>query len=120
MVPTMILSGLVYVSVYIVYVSICFYIKNGDSVAKSVEGTMNKAGNYPAAIFNGIIKGLLFTLIPAFFFTFVPAQYFFLTPNIWWILGAVAVTTLWVVLAFVSFNKGLKKYNSGNLMGGRL
>lgn len=120
MVPTMILSGLVYVSVYIVYVSICFYIKNGDSVAKSVEGTMNKAGNYPPAIFNGIIKGLLFTFIPAFFFTFVPAQYFFLTPNIWWVLGGIGVTALWVILAFALFNLGLKKYNSGNLMGGRL
>ena len=27
---------------------------------------------------------------------------------------------VWVVLAFVSFKQGLKKYNSGNLMGGRL
>ena len=120
MFPVMILAGLVYVSVYIVYVSLCFYIKQGDAVAKSVESTINKIGNYPSAIFNTIIKGLLFTLIPAFFYTFVPAQYFFLTPNIWWILGSLAVTISWVVLAFVLFNRGLKKYNSGNLMGGRL
>lgn len=120
MIPVMILTGLVYVSVYVVYACLCFYIKRGDAVAKSVEGTINKAGNYPPAIFNWLVKGLFFTLIPTFFYTFVPAQYIFLTPNIWWILTAVIVTTIWVVLAFVLFEKGLKKYNSGNLMGGRL
>lgn len=119
MVPAMICAGLVYVSVYVVYVSLCFYIKRGDAVAKSVEGTL-KAGNYPPAIFNTVVKGLFFTLIPTFFYTFVPAQYFFLTPNIWWILGMLAVTIVWVVLAFISFKQGLKKYNSGNLMCGRL
>lgn len=120
MVPAIILAGLIYVSSYVVYVSLCFYMKRGDAVAKSVEGTMNKAGNYPPAIYNTVIKGLFLTLIPAFFYTFIPAQYFFLTPNIWWILGSIAVTSLWVILAFVSFKLGLKKYNSGNLMAGRL
>lgn len=120
MVPATILSGLIYLSVYVTYASLCFYIKRGDAVAKSVEGTINKAGNYPPAIYNVIVKGLFFTLIPTFFYTFIPAQYIFLTPSIWWILGMVAVTIVWVVLAFVSFKQGLKKYNSGNLMGGRL
>lgn len=120
MIPTMILAGLIYVSVYVVYACICFYIKRGDAVAKSVEGTMNKAANYPPAIYNTIVKGLFFTLIPTFFYTFVPAQYFFLTPNTWWILGAIGFTALWVILAFVLFKIGLKRYNSGNLMGGRV
>lgn len=119
-VPVMICAGLIYVSVYIVYVSLCFYIKRGDAVAKSVESTLNKVTTYPPAIFNAVVKGLFFTLIPAFFCGFIPAQYFFLTPNIWWILGVFAVTVVWVMLAFVAFGKGLKKYNSGNLMGGRL
>lgn len=120
MIPAMIMAGLIYVCVYVVYTSFCFYIKRGDSVAKSVEGTLNKAGNYPAHIYNSVVKGILFTVIPALFYTFVPVQYFFLAPNVWWILGAIGVTVLWVILAFVSFKLGLKKYNSGNLMGGRL
>lgn len=120
MVPAIIIAGILYVSVYVVFVSICFYIKNGDSVAKSVEGTINKAGNYPPQIYNCVVKALFFTVIPTFFYTFIPAQYFFLTPNIWWILIALGVTCIWVVLAFLSFRLGLKKYNSGNLMGGRL
>jgi len=120
MISAIIMAGLIYASVYVVYVTFCFYIKRGDSVAKSIEGTLNKAGNYPAHIYNSVVKGILFTLIPALFYTFVPVQYFFLTPNVWWILGAIGVTIFWVVLSFISFKLGLKKYNSGNLMGGRL
>lgn len=120
MIPIMILSGLLYASVYVVYSSICFYIKRGDAVARSVESTLNKSGNYPPAIYNFVVKAILFTVIPAFFYTFVPAQYFLLTPNIWWILGAIAFVAIWVALAFFCFHKGLKKYNSGSLMGGRL
>ena len=120
MIPVIILAGLIYLCVYVVYVSLCFYIKRGDAVARSVEGTINKAANYPPAIYNFVVKWLFCTLIPTFFYTFIPAQYFFLTFNIWWVLGVIAATIFWVVLAFVCFNKGLKKYNSGNLMGGRL
>lgn len=120
MIPAMIIAGLIYVSVYVVFVSLCFYIKRGDSIAKSVEGTMNKAANYPPAIFNMAVKWLFFTIIPVCFYTFIPAEYFFLSPNIWWILGSVGATIIWVVLAFATFKLGLKKYNSGSLMGGRL
>ena len=120
MIPAMICSGLIYVAVYVVYASLCFYIKRGDSVAKSVEGAMNKAGNYPLGIYNMAVKWLFMTAIPVCFYTFVPAQYIFLTPNLWWIIGLFAVTLAWVLLAFVLFKQGLKKYNSGNLMGGRL
>ena len=105
---------------YVVYVSLCFFVKRGDALAKSAEGTILKAANYPPAIFNTVVKGLFFTLVPTFFYTFIPAQYLFLTPNIWWVIGLLAVTTVWVLLAFISFRQGLKKYNSGNLMGGRL
>ncbi len=120
MIPVMILSGLLYAAVYAVYSCACFYIKRGEAVARSVEGTINKAANYPPFIYNTVTKFLFFTLIPTFFYTFVPVQYFFISPNIWWILGLVGAVALWVVLAFLIFNKALKRYNSGSLMGGRL
>lgn len=119
-IPAIICSGLIYVASYVVYATLCFYVKRGDAVAKSVEGTINKAGNYPPIIFNTFVKAIFFTLIPTFFYTFVPAQYLFLTPSVWWILIMLGVTAIWVILAFVLFKLGLKKYNSGNLMGGRL
>lgn len=120
MIPAIIMSGLIYVSVYVTYCNLCFVIKRGDAIAKSVEGTMNKVGNYPPAIYNTTVKALVYTVIPVAFYTFVPTQYFFLTPNIWWTLIAIGATTLWIIIAFMTFKLGLKKYNSGNLIGGRL
>ena len=120
MLPVIILSGLVFVSVYIIFCTLCFYIKRGDAVAKAVEGAMNKAGNYPPAIYNTVVKTILYTIIPVFFFTFVPANYFLIDFNIWWVLLSIAVTSALVLLSFVFFKIGLKKYNSGSLMGGRL
>lgn len=119
-VPAIILSGLLLVSVYIVFISLCFYIKRGEAAAKMVEGTVIKAANYPPAIFNTIVKGIFFTIIPTFFYALVPVQYFLLSFNIWWILIFVAVVSNWICLAFFCFNRGLRKYNSGSLMGGRL
>ena len=120
LIPGIICSGIIYTSVYVVYSSLCFYIKGGDFIAHSVESTINKVGNYPPAIFSAGIKLLFISIIPAFFFSFIPAQYLLITPNIWWILIMFATTALWSSLAFFSFKTGLKKYNSGNLMGGRL
>ena len=120
MVPAMILSGLLYVAAYVVYVSLWFHIKRGYAVAKIVEGTINKAVNYPPGIYNTVVKWLFYTIIPTFFFTFIPAQYFFITPSITWMLVALGVTIVWVILAFVCFRLGLRKYSSSNLMGGRL
>lgn len=120
MFPVMLISGLIIASVYVTYSSLCFYIKGGDAVAKSVDSTINKTGMYPIAIFNNVVKGLMFTIIPAAFYTFIPAQYFFFTPNVWWIIGSILATAFWIALAFITFKAGLKKYNSGNLMGGRM
>lgn len=115
-----IISGLIYTSVYVTYASLCFYIKGGDSIANSVESSINKLGNYPPGIFNNVTKIILFTVMPALFFSFIPANCFFIKPNIWWVLGSILVTIFWILLAFFSFKIGLKKYNSGNTMGGRL
>ncbi len=115
-----VLSGLMYAGIYVTYVSLCFYIKRGDSVSSFVENTMLKAGNYPPAIFSGIVKGLLFSFIPALFIFFVPSQYFLLDFNIWWVLGFLGMVVFWLCAGFLSFKIGLKRYNSGSLMGGRL
>ena len=51
---------------------------------------------------------------------FIPAEAIFLGFNPWAIAILIAVTALLVVLAFVTFKLGLKRYSSGSLMGSRL
>jgi ABC-2 type transport system permease protein len=109
-----------YVATYVLYSSLCFYVKGGDSLAKVTQDTILKAATYPPAIYSFGVKIILFTFIPALFFAFIPAQYILLTFNIWWFLGFIGVVVLWIVLAFLFFKLGLRKYNSGSLMSGRL
>ncbi len=115
-----ILVGLIFVSTYIVYCSLCFYVKNGEAMARTMEDALLKSQGYPPAIYSGIVKWILFSIIPAFFYAFIPAQYLFLSFNLWWVLCFIGVVALWVILAFVFFKLGLRKYNSGSLVGGRL
>ncbi len=119
-IPASIISGLIFVAVYVCYVSLSFWVKRGDAVAHLAEGTILKAGHYPPAIYKGITKVMLFSIIPAFFYTVVPAEALLLKPSLMWVGICIAVMTFWITLAFILFKLGLKKYNSGSLMGGRM
>lgn len=120
MIPAIIMGGIIITAVYVSYASLCFYIKGGDAMAKSVDSTILKAANYPKAIFNQSAKYLLLTIMPAFFVTTIPFESFFMNFNIYGILLMLIVTIIWILIAFTSFKLGLRKYNSGSLMGGRL
>lgn len=118
-IPFIICSGLIVAAVQVIYSSLSFVIKRGDAVANSVFSTMLKIETYPPHIFNAAVRFLSFTLVPAGFVTFVPVS-LLRQFNIWLLLGYIAFTVLIIALAFVAFHFGLKKYNSGSLMGGRL
>lgn len=119
-IPISILGGIIYASCIVTLQSLSFYIKRGGAVADTVSSAVTLFGTYPGSIFKGFAKFLLYTIIPVGFIIYSPAENIFMSFNIYGILLMVGVTILWVVLAFVSFNKGLKRYNSGSLMGGRV
>ena len=119
-IPVMIISGCMYVAVYVVYVSLCFYVKGGDALGHAVESTITKVCNYPPTIYSNVVKFIMATFIPIMFYCFVPVENIFLNFNIWYTLIYILVATLWIILAFICFNMGVKKYNSGSVMGGRM
>jgi ABC-2 type transport system permease protein len=68
------------------------------------------------SIFNGTVRLLLFTVIPAGFISFVPLQ--LLHQFTWPLLAAmVGFTVLIVSVAAGLFQLGLRRYESGNLLG---
>lgn len=119
-IPAIIIGGLVFVSIAVIFQSLCFYIKNGSALSDMVASATTMFANYPPVIFKGVAKILLYTIIPAGFMVFIPAEAIFLGFNLWAILFWVAITILLIIIAFLSFKLGLKHYSSGNLMGGRL
>jgi ABC-2 type transport system permease protein len=66
-------------------------------------------------IFSGVVRLLLFTVVPAGFISFVPLQ--LLHQFTWQLLvGMAGFTLLFVAIAVGLFELGLKRYESGNLM----
>jgi ABC-2 type transport system permease protein len=79
-------------------------------------GALITFSTYPMNIFNGVVRVLLFTVIPAGFITFVPLQ---LLQQFSWPLfaGMIGFMVLFVGAAAAIFELGLRRYESGNLLG---
>jgi ABC-2 type transport system permease protein len=70
---------------------------------------------YPADMFQGLIRLILFTILPAGFVTMVPVN-LLNDFDLKWFLLLIFATVIWICISFISFNSGLRKYESGNLM----
>lgn len=112
-------GGLLYTAFAVLTGSLSFWITKGDLIAGNLSSTMVNFSTYPDGIFKGIIKVLLFTLIPIGFYIYLPVR-IMLHFNIVLLLSVIAVTAFIIYMAFLLFNKGLKKYSSGNLMSARI
>ena len=119
-IPIIIIGGIIFAALIVCYQTLAFYVKKGNAFADMVASSITLFSTYPPVIFDIVSKVFLYTIIPCGFMVFVPMQYIFLSFNIWWVLAMVGVAVVLVVLAFLLFKIGLKRYASGNLMGGRI
>lgn len=108
-------AAILYASVLIFFNSFAFRFGNIGSVSTLAFEFLITLSIYPADMFQGLTKLVLFTILPAGFATMVPVN-LVNAFNVKWALIVVGVTVIWVALAFLSFYSGLKKYESGNLM----
>lgn len=92
-----------------------FFIGNSEGLAEQWLYTMITFSTYPATLFEGAVKLLLYTVVPAAFVSYLPIMalremslyYAFLSAA-----GALAV----LCAGASAFYLGLKRYESGNLM----
>lgn len=111
-----VLVALVFASFVIIFGSLAFFLGNTDGLTQQMVGALVTFSTYPMNIFNGAVKVLLFTIIPAGFISFVPLQ--LLHRFTWPMIGAMTGFTLLILLgAAAFFHLGLKRYESGNLLG---
>ncbi len=112
-------GGLILTGFAIVLGSFSFWIKKADMLAETGNGWMTSFSNYPDGIFKGVVKVLLYTLIPVGIVSYLPVSILseFKLPLFGIVVG---FTILMVVLAFLVFYRGLKRYSSSNLMGVRM
>ncbi|HEU5199644.1 MAG TPA: ABC-2 family transporter protein, partial [Ktedonobacterales bacterium] len=108
--------ALIFAAFLIIFGSLAFFLGNTDGLVQQMLAALITFSTYPMNIFSGAVRLLLFTIIPAGFISFVPLQ--LLHRFTWTLAGIMLGFVLLIVLSAVGFFQlGLKRYESGNLMG---
>jgi ABC-2 type transport system permease protein len=110
------LASLVFTSFIVILCSLAFFMGNTESMATQLLGALIIFSTYPMNLFNGAVRLVLFTVLPAGFISFVPLELLrqFTLPLLF---GMIGFTALILTVAVGIFQLGLRRYESGNLMG---
>lgn len=114
-----ILGGIIMASMLITFHSLSFFSGNTESLAQTATEFLISFSIYPEGIFSNGIKFILYSIIPAAFMVYIPASVIE-SFSILKLLLVIGATLLWVAIAYFTFYKGLKKYESGNLIVNKL
>jgi ABC-2 type transport system permease protein len=109
------LVGLIFVAFSVLVNSLAFWLGNADTLAGQAVNALTSFGLYPVEIFPGAVQWILYTLIPAAFVGSMPAS--LLSDFRWDRLALLAAVTAGLLLvARWVFQRGLRRYESGNLV----
>jgi ABC-2 type transport system permease protein len=95
--------------------SLGFFVGNAEGISEQCRFALVTFSTYPATLFDGKVKIILLTVIPAAFINNFPIEAlrsFSLSAILYSVLGSAAV----LVVGVAFFCWGLKRYESGNLM----
>lgn len=113
------LAAVIITAFFTLVQSLAFFIGNADTTAAQLMGSMIHFSTYPTSIFQGAVKVLLFTAIPAGFISYMPVGLLREADPLF-IAGATAAAAAMAGLAIAVFRAGLRRYESGNLVTTRL
>lgn len=112
-------GGFILTSISVILNSLSFWFNKTDIIADTGNSLMTNFSTYPDGIFKGIVKLMLFTIVPVGLTVYIPIQVI-VDFNLFKILLIIGLTIIMILLAFFIFNRGLKKYSSSNLMKARI
>lgn len=112
-------GALTLTSISIIFSSLSFWFGRTEMIANTVNNLMVSFSTYPEGIFKGVIKFMFYTFLPLGIATYLPVQ-IISDFHFKYLLYIVLGTIIFVVLSFIIFYKGLKKYGSSNLMNARI
>ena len=112
-------GGLILTSFAIIMGSISFWIVKGDIISSNLMGIMLSMSTYPDGIFKGLIRLLLYSVIPIGLVIYLPMR-LMIRFHIGYLLIILLFTIFIIGLAFFVFYRGLKRYSSSNLMSARM
>jgi len=109
----LLISGLLFLFVTLAAGTLAFFFGNAEGMASQLFNALVSLSTYPADIFKGTARIVLFTVLPAGFISYAPIGLLrrFDAVFVWFAAAAVAAFGL---LAVVLFHVGLRRYTSGN------
>ncbi len=112
-------GGLIVVSISVIFSSLSFYIVKADLVSDTANSLMINFATYPDTIFKGITKMILYTIVPVGISVYLPVRTI-IKFNVYNFFIIVVLCIVLMTIAYMVFNRGLKKYSSSNLMISRV
>lgn len=112
-------GALLYASVLISFHALSFHTGNTEGLTQLVLEFLISFTIYPEGIFSGGVKFILYTVIPAVFIVYIPASVI-KQFSLVMLLEVLGVALVWIVIAYAMFYRGLRKYESGNLIVNKL
>ena len=109
------LAAAVIVAYGVIAGSLSFFMGNSQNASHQMMGSLVTFGLYPMSFFSGGARLVLFTLLPAGFIGAVPVQ-LVQEPSGRVLLGLLAATAVFWLIAITLFQVGLRRYESGNAL----
>jgi ABC-2 type transport system permease protein len=107
--------GVVFIGFGVLSGSLSFFIGNAGALADQWRNTMISFATYPPTLFQGAVKILLYTAIPAGFASYLPVET--LRQMSWGYALLTVCGALGILAAGAgAFHLGLQRYESGNLI----
>jgi ABC-2 type transport system permease protein len=108
-------TALVFVALGVAAGSLSFFIGNSVSFADEWRYAVVTFATYPPGLFQGAVKLVLFSIIPAGFVSYLPVEAL-RSLSIGHALGALGGAFVVLAASAVIFYSGLRRYESGNLI----
>lgn len=114
-----IFGSIFYVATSIIIRSLSTWLGDTDVIASKYNDTLLTTFSiYPEKIFDGVMKVLLYTVIPVAYFAYMPIN-IVINFNLTQLLIVFAVGIVYMIIAVLVFNKAMKSYESGNTISMR-
>lgn len=110
-------AGVIFASFMVIFESLTFRLGSSKELSRGIFEAVLGPSHYPPGIFHGIVFKVLFmTIIPVFFVAYLPYDIVSTPFSFQKVLILIASTIFfWGLGAFV-FTRGLRKYESGNMI----
>ena len=109
-------AALVFAASGILFFSVAFWLGKSDTVARQMWELVITFSLYPEPLFGGVLRLVLFTVIPAGWVGYMPAQVA-RQASVGQLLLLVSAAAGYLVLAAGTFQCGLRRYASGSRFG---